>query len=751
MDPRRALLYTGIASAVGAAMLTVPAWAEDGVSVGALSLFDATDSYGLKISQYELSLDRGGLTDQSTLVLTMLLTFLWDIYRWWIAFLAYVLDWTIGMTWVTWITGPLNDTAVHLREAVLQPLGATGFDQQGLIALFCLIAGTAGGIAIFRGRAGGWVTMISSACIAALAVGVLAAPVVLFAGNDSEPAKPLRYAQRIGVEIGNAAVTGQLSNTAMDSRTETEPVAGRILLDTFIRPVHQTLNYGASIDQDNKCVGTYDKALKAGPYGGDAAKARKAVGACNDKYGDYADNPNNSWVFGLQTFELAALLLGALILVFVVLLWFAVICLAWAAVQAMFHTVWAIMPGDSRGPLIRDLADILISLTYVVTGIALLSVIMEMIKRVLQSNAEVPIFAQFIAVDFMLVAGLVLLITNYVRHRRGSKTLTQKFTDRLKQSVPRPQATTKTWEWLKQPSPRTAGAGYSLSSDRNGNLVPIINQGPIRRVLNSNGGRLAATAGGLAAGAATGGATLAAKGTMATGKVAARGTIAAGRTANRSYQATRTVQRTYGAIHAGAQHATTGHTRVDTALVHASRAHHHLDTKISEAASQAAAAPQFYSVSRRGASHATTGNQRLDATLTRAGHLHNRLEQKGVSRLTAAVLSLDPHRDRAASPPPDRGRLHRHQPGPALPAALPKPAATGEPAATAKPATGRTAGRAAVQRSRPAGTRTSPHGHRSAGHAPDRPAPGAGTAPPLMEMIEAARQGSSQEESRGRD
>lgn len=740
MDARRAILYTGIAVAVGTAVLTVPAWAAGGTSVGGLSLFDATDSHGIRISQYELSIDRGGLTNQPRAVLTMLLTFLWDTYRWWIGFLAYVLDWTIGMTWVTWITGPLNDAAVHLREAVLQPLGATGFNQQGLISLFCLIAGVTGGVAVFRGRAGGWVTMITSACVAALAVGVLAAPVVLFAGNDSEPAKPLRYAQRIGVELGNAATTGKLSNTSMNSATTpTEPVGGRILVDTFIRPVHQTLNYGASIDQDKRCAGIYDKILKTGPHGDDDDKARKAVGACNAKYSDYADNPSNSWLFGLQTFEFAALLLGAVILVFVVLLWFAVICLAWAALQAMFHTVWAIMPGDSRGPLLRDLADIVVSLFYVTTGIALLSVIMELIKRVLQSNAKVPIFAQFIAVDFMLVAALVLLIINYVQHRRGSKTLTKKFTDRLKQRLPRPQAGTKTWEWLKQPSARSGGAGYSLSSDGKGGLVPIINQGSIRRVVNSNGGRLAATAGGLAVGAATGGATLAAKGTMTAGKVAAQGTIAAGRTAGRGYQTVRTVQRTYGAIHAAAQHATTGHTRVDAALIRASRAHHHLDNRISDATSQAAAAPQVYSVTRRGANRATTGNKRLDSALTKAGQVHNRIEDVGVDALTSTVLSLDPDLGHTLDSASNRGSWHRQQPGPAL--ATPGTSTT---AATAKPVAEQTSARPA-QQSSPAAPLLRP---RSARRPSARPpsSPAAATAPPLMEMVKAARRSGAEEE-----
>lgn len=740
MDPRRAILYTGIAVAVGTAVLTVPAWADGGTSVGGLSLFDATDSHGIKISQYELSIDRGGLTDQTRAVLTMLLTFLWDTYRWWIGFLAYVVDWTVGMTWVTWITGPLNDAAVHLREAVLQPLGATGFNQQGLIALFCLIAGITGGVAVFRGRAGGWATMITSACVAALAVGVLAAPVVMFAGNDSEPAKPLRYAQRIGVELGNAATTGKLSNAPIDGKTaETDPIGGRILVDTFIRPVHQTLNYGAAIDQDKSCAGAYDKVLKAGPYGDDAAKARKVVGACNAKYGDYADNPSNSWLFGLQTFQLAALLLGGVILIFVVLLWFAVIGLAWAALQAMFHTVWAIMPGDSRGPLLRDLADIVVSLLYVTTGIALLSVIMELIKRVLQSNATVPLFAQFIAVDFMLVAALVLLISNYVQHRRGSKTLTKKFTDRLKQSVPRPQAATKAWEWLKQPSPRGGGAGYSLNSDGNGGLVPIINQGPIRRVMNSNGGRLAATAGSLAAGAATGGAALAAK-----------STIAAGRTAGRSYQAARTVQRTYGAIHAGARRATTGQTRVDAALTHGSRAHHHLDHKVSEAASQAAAVPHVYSVTRRGAGRVTTGNRRLDTALTRAGQLHNRIDHAGVGALTSAVLSLDPARGHVDPPSPDRGSWRRPPPGPALP--------TPNLAANAQPHAAQSAGRAPDKTQPLSPTPPRPlHRPRPPSRATVRPttvpasSPAAATpAPALMEMVTAARR-SSQERQGNRE
>lgn len=646
MTSRRVVPYAVLAVALTLALLTAPAWADGGTSSGALHLFDATDSHGIRVSQYELSTGGGGLLDFDPVStgLNWILGLTWDMYRWWIALLSYLLDWTLNMSWVTWITGPLNDAATHLRSAVLEPLGGTGFGQQGVIALFCMIAGVLGGLAVLRGRAGGWATMLISACASAAAVGVLATPVLTFAGDETQAAEPLRYAARAGVELGNAATSGKIVDAPLDGDSPRSE-SGKILIDTFIRPVHQALNYGASIDLDDKgCVGAYDKALKAGPYGSDD-DARDAVGDCNKKLGDYADKPDNSWIFALNVFALGALLLGLLIAVFVVLLWLAVIVLAWSSLRAMFHALWAIMPGNSRGPLIRDLCDILVSLVYVALGTALLSVLMAMIKTALQANGTLPIFAQFLALDLMLIACIILVVVNYLQHRRGAKTMFRSIADRFRQTSRTPLGE-KLGGWLKQPSPGST----MFTRDPSGAVVPALSQGPIKRVLGSNAGRIGVGGATLALAATTGGASLAGKGVV----LAGRSSIAASKGAYQGYQAARTIQRTYSAVHQGSARATTGSARVDAALRGTSRAHQHVQAKVDAGVRQAVSVPQVYSVTRRGGT-ASTGNTRLDRMVKGAGRAHSTVERAGVNAVASAVLS----HSRPAPRPGQPTRLER--------------------------------------------------------------------------------------------
>ena len=630
MTSRRVVPYTVLAVGLTVALLTAPAWADGGGSSGALHLFDATDSHGIRVSQYELSTGGGGVFDFDPVRtgLNWILGLIWDLYRWWIALLAYLLDWTLNMSWVTWITGPLNEAATHLRSAVLEPLGGTRFGQQGVIALFCMVAGVIGGLAVLRGRAGGWATMLISAVASAVAVGVLATPVLTFAGDGTKAAEPLRYAARAGVELGNAATSGKIVGAPLDGDSP-RAESGKILIDTFIRPVHQALNYGASIDIDDKaCVGAYDKALKAGPYGADDSTARDAVGGCNKKYATYADEPDNSWIFALNVFALGAGLLGLLIAVFVVLLWLAVIVLAWSSLRAMFHALWAIMPGNSRGPLIRDLCDILVSLVYVALGTALLSVLMAMIKTVLQANGSLPIFAQFLALDLMLIACIILVIVNYLQHRRGAKTMFRSIADRFRQTSRTPLGE-KLGGWLKQPSPGST----MLTRDASGAVVPALSQGPIKRVLASNAGRIGVGGATLALAATTGGASLAGKGVMLAGKTS----IAASKGTYQGYQAARTIQRTYSAVHRGAARATTGNTRVDSVLRAASRAHQHVQAKVDAGVQQASNVPHTYSVTRHGGT-ASTGNTRLDRLVGGAGRAHSTVERAGINAVAATVL-----------------------------------------------------------------------------------------------------------------
>lgn len=580
--PRRQLrlIAAGSTLALTLVLLAQPAYADNGTGA-ALGPFDLTDSHGIKISQYQLSIDQGGALSPLQMMYYSALTITWDAYRFWVGFIAYVVNWATSLSWVNWVTGPMHAAELALHDQVLQPLNLTSISGTGLMGILLVLAGCAASIHLVRGRPGRGITeALSSAAAAALAVGLLASPVALFAGDGTELAMPLQVAQRTGVELSNIVTNDKASNAPVSSHISVADGngvggAGQIITDTFMRPVHQMFNYGTVIDAHSEgCVGAYDKALKAGPYDGGADKVRAAVGGCSKKLQTYADSSSWTRLIGLGIYGFTALVLGALILVFVVLLMMAVLTLTWASLKLLIHAPMAILPGDSRGPGLKDLVDVITSLVFLVAHLVLLSVLIRLTRGVLTATATVPLQARFVGVDLLLLASTGLLIGNYITQRRNAKSLAQRLRERLKMSArpDRPGLASKTGRWLTQPSySATYGQTGSSAMRRPGSGAGVARQ--LNRVTASNGFQLAATATRLGVGAASGGASVAVMSAVQTGRAAA--------TVGRAAQ---TGHRVHNAIRHGAQRATTGHSRVDQALSHTARAHNYLEEQTTKAA-----------------------------------------------------------------------------------------------------------------------------------------------------------------------
>lgn len=592
--PRRQLriIAIGAALALTAALLITPAYADGGSSgAAALGPFDLTDSHAIKVSQYQLSLDDGGAFSPLQTVFYSVLSFTWDSYRFWVGFIAYVVDWATSLTWVSWITGPMHAAEQSIREQVLQPLNLTSISQTGVMGLLLILAGAAAAVHMLKGATGrGLVEALSSAAAAALAVGLLSSPVLLFAGDGTDLAMPLRVAQRTGVELSNVVTGGGVSNGNSTSATEVNAGdgvggAGTMITETLIRPVHQMFNYGEVLDvHATPCVGVYDNVLKAGPYKDGADEARDAVGDCDKALKTYADDSSWTRLIGLGIYGFTAAVLGVLVLVFVVLLMMAVLTLTWASLKLLIHAPMAILPGDSRGPGLRDLVDVLSSLISLVAHLVLLSVVVRLIRGILTATATVPLQVRFVGIDLLLLASTGLLIASHINQRRGAKSFAQRLRDRLKMSAgkERSRFAAKAGQWLAQPS---YGATYGQLGG--GMRRPGGGGGGIRtlnRVTASNGFRMAATAGRLGAGAVTGGSALVVASAVQTGHAAAVTGLAAGRASQAGYRVLQTGYRVHDSLRHGAQRATTGRERIDRVLAHTARAHNYVEAETKRAA-----------------------------------------------------------------------------------------------------------------------------------------------------------------------
>ena len=205
------IIATGMGLAFTAALLVTPAYAEsNGGGAAALGPFDLTDGHGIKISQYQLSLDPGGALSPLQTIFYSALTITWDAYRFWIGFIAYVVDWATSLTWVSWITGPMHTVEQSLRDQVLQPLNLTSISQAGVMGFLLVLAGAAAAVHLLKGsHSRGLVEALSSATAAALAVGLLSSPVLLFAGDGSDLAMPLRVAQSTAVNCPTSSPAGE--------------------------------------------------------------------------------------------------------------------------------------------------------------------------------------------------------------------------------------------------------------------------------------------------------------------------------------------------------------------------------------------------------------------------------------------------------------------------------------------------------------------------------------------------------------
>ena len=567
---RRALLVlVGSAAVLVLVGALTPAVADPtGAGLGAFGLFDMADSHGLKVSQYELSVDTGGITDPFKMFLAARLLTGWNVYRYSISIMAYLLDWTVNMSWLGAITGPLEHISTLLKDRILTP--------SGIVAFLLAVSAVVGGTRMIFGRMGKGLWDVASACIvAALVTGALASPVAKYTGE------PLDKARNVGVSLATMIVNNDDASMASPDQKPAQLEVGKVLVDAMIRPAHGLVNYGVNFTGGQACTGAYDKALRAGPYWDPGANdTREAVGSCNKKLGGFADNAIYTASASLGVFLVSGVLICALILVVCALLFLAVMMLAWNLLKLVVTAVIGIGPGDTKGPMLHNAAQALVSLVYVASGMVALATIVALIKGAFASEATAPI-VRFILADLVIISGFVIVVQTWTAHRRGASSWADKMLTRLKQSSPKPTVGSKVGNWLKGPVGGQAsvyggmdggsggtGSGGTGSGVRRAAGAGMTLARMARPVTNSNAFALARFAvprpppAGLAR-------------SSARSPQPAASAQTAGFANN--------IRRTVNARSAGARHAGTGHGWVDSTLDTSSRAHNWLSTKTVQA------------------------------------------------------------------------------------------------------------------------------------------------------------------------
>lgn len=641
---RRALLVlAGSTVLVVLAGALAPAFADPtGAGLGAFGLFDMADSHGLKVSQYELSVDTGGITDPFKMFLAARLLTGWNVYRYSISLMAYLLDWTVNMSWLGAITGPLEHISTLLKDKILTPSGIAAF----LLAVSAVVGGTR----MIFGRMGRGIWDIASACIvAALVTGALASPVAKYTGE------PLEKARNVGVSLATMIVNNDDASMASPDQKPAQLEVGKVLVDAMIRPAHGLVNYGVNFTGGQACTGAYDKALRAGPYWDPGANdTREAVGSCNKKLGGFADSAIYTASASLGVFLVSGVLICALILVVCALLFLAVMMLAWNLLKLVVTAVIGIGPGDTKGPMLHNAAQALVSLVYVASGMVALATIVALIKGAFASEATAPI-VRFILADLVIISGFGIVVQTWAAHRRGASSWADKMLTKLKQSSPKPTVGSKVGNWLKGPVGGQAsvyggmdgGSGGTGSGVRRAAGTGMTLARMVRPVTNSNAFALARFGG---TAAATGGA-----GAVIGAVAAARGVAQTAGFANN-------IRRTVNARSAGARHASTGHGWIDSTLDTSSRANNWLATKTVQAHQRG-----FETLERTGQKVRQQAPAAVLSAVTSV--VGPRIDTTAPPQRTTRSQTLDP----SATPTP-RGAAHRRSGS--TPATRPAPGRT---------------------------------------------------------------------------
>lgn len=396
---------------------------EEGVTgPAALQWITFTDSHDLHIWQYEMSLDRGGASNPGKLIWSFFVDNLWEGYRAWVAVACWLVNWTLSFSWLTWISQPVADIGDGVQGIV---------DHFGFGMTAMLITVIAAALLVARGK---WTTGIyelaMSSLIAALAIGALANPVALIAGDNGM----LRSARDGGLEVAATLNEGSQSpetekkeekrnNHAPPTPGATIPTGPSttdmrndltgMISDTFLRRPQQMVNFGEVLD-GGKCEDTYQKTVKKGPYGtGD--ELRNAIKDCDETAGKVAENPNAGMLWSMMTLYPTAfiVLLFAMVLCCVVIV--AGMYAAWQSIKMIIALPIAIAPGAARGMLWMTFAETLMSMVTVVFSVVFLAAYLVLVQSVFDTSAKASNMSTFFVVDVMLMVGIVLFLTARAR------------------------------------------------------------------------------------------------------------------------------------------------------------------------------------------------------------------------------------------------------------------------------------------------------------------------------------------------
>lgn len=446
--------------------------ADDEVTTGAPSAFSwisVKDSAGNPIWNYQMAIDRGGATSPGKLIWGFLTDLLWGLYQVLVALAIWLIDWVLAFGWLDLIAGPVVEVG-DAMSSIVTSLGATG--------TLLTITACVGAWMMVRGQFATGMFEIAIACvISALAVGVFSDPVrdVVEQGGLLTDSRDVGLVLALGLRndgdlppTGSGPMTppergfGPIGEGPSVSGTLRRELTGS-MVDAFIRIPHQLTNFGTYLDEGD-CAETYAEQIDLGDgeldnappdddsyggiYGGVtfgngaldqselSEQFRNAIKDCNEAAGRVAENPNS----GMALSAAALLPAGGLAMLFAFILCGVVLSAglfaAYQSVKAIVALLMALAPGGARGTLWMTAAELIIALVTVVYSVVFLSVYLLVITAVFTSDESSGNLQTFIAVDILMLVGVIVYWKGRGRLKAASARLAAAMSKRPGKAAP---------------------------------------------------------------------------------------------------------------------------------------------------------------------------------------------------------------------------------------------------------------------------------------------------------------------------
>lgn len=323
-----------------------PAFADTlgGVTAAGVAWLQVTDSHGVPVQAYGLSLDKGSVLNPSPVVDSRMASWLYSLFKAIIDLALWLLDNVLSFSWLRVVSEPLNFVGTQMARFALSP---------AVIGLFGTIAAVIIGIALARGflsRAG---AQIGTALMLALLAVTLAGRQV---AEVLGPTGLLALGRDIAFEFATLFSPGgpRSGIQAVDAAT-TE------LADHFARTPTQLWNFGRSLDQlSPTCGRAWSDAIATGPLDKvkDAVQQACPGGQALHDYAMHTAADDSSTGFWAIVFALVVLVVFGYLSYHVVILGLST--LFWAIVT-VFAAIAGFIPGPAQTLAVKAVLDALLS------------------------------------------------------------------------------------------------------------------------------------------------------------------------------------------------------------------------------------------------------------------------------------------------------------------------------------------------------------------------------------------------------